>query len=177
MRRLLFVVPVAAFALLIAAFAVGLTRDPSKLPSQLIDRPLPAFTLANLVDPAPPLRSAALKGEPMLLNIFASWCPSCPQENPVLERIAAEGTPVYGIAWKDKAADGRAWLQRFGNPYRIIGDDPSGRAGIDLGVTGVPETFVLDAAGRVRYRHVGPVSPEDWRDTLQPMLAKLRTEA
>lgn len=177
MKRLLFLAPVAAFAGLVAVFGIGLTKDPSQIPSQLIDRPLPGFQLVNLVAPAPPLASAKLRGEPLLLNIFASWCAACPQEHPVLTDIAKGGTPVYAIAWKDKPEESRAWLAKYGNPYRIIGADPSGRTGIDLGVTGVPETFVVDGRGQVRYKHVGPISPEDWRDTLQPMLARLRTQA
>jgi cytochrome c biogenesis protein CcmG/thiol:disulfide interchange protein DsbE len=119
----------------------------------------------------------SLKGEPALLNIFASWCAACPQEHPVLTRISAEGFPVYGIAWKDKPQDSRDWLTKWGNPYRATAADENGRTAIDLGVTGVPETFIVDKAGRVRFKQIGPISPEQWEATIKPLMAKLRAEA
>ena len=177
MKRLLFLLPVVLFAGIAAFFGLGLTHDPSKLPSMLIDRPLPAFDLPGLTADAPRLATATLHGEPGLLNVFASWCAACPQEHPMLTRIAGEGVAVYGLNWKDTPADATAWLARLGNPYRRIGSDPTARTGIDLGVTGVPETFVVDKRGRVRFKQIGPISPDDWDNTLKPMLAKLRAEA
>lgn len=177
MKRFLLLLPLLLFAGVIAAFGLGLTRDPSQIPSQLIDRPLPAFSLPPLLADTPGLSNTALTGEPKLLNVFASWCAACPQEHPVLTRIAREGVPIYGIDWKDTPADGSAWLAKFGNPFGRVGSDPAGRTGIDLGVTGVPETFVVDAAGRVRYKHIGPISPEDWEQKIKPMLAELRKTA
>ncbi len=180
MNRLVFVLPVIAFMALIGFFAIGLTKDPKELPSQLIDRPLPAFALPGIADVpggGPGFASAAIKGEPALLNVFASWCAACPQEHPVLTRIAKEGVPVYGLAWKDKPADSRAWLARFGNPYAKVAADETGRTAIDLGVTGVPETFIVDARGRVRYKQIGPISNEKWDDDIKPLMAKLRAEA
>ena len=126
MNRLVFIVPVIAFIGLVAFLGIGLTRDPSALPSQLIDRPLPAFALPGIADVpggGPGFASAALKGEPMLLNIFASWCAACPQEHPVLTQISGEGVPVYGLAWKDKPADTRGWLAKWGNPYAAVAAD------------------------------------------------------
>src|SRR5690606_8784972 len=130
-------------------FWVGLQRDPSKLPSQLIDRPAPQFALPAVRDGEPGLATADLAGEPALLNIFASWCVPCRLEHPVLMRLSAEGTPIYGIDWKETPAAGAAWLAEHGDPYRKVGNDEAGRIGIDLGVTGVPETFVIDRRGRV----------------------------
>lgn len=180
MKRLLFVVPVAAFAALIAVFAFGLTQDPSRIPSVMIDRSLPPFRLAGLDGAgfgSADFGSPARPGEPRLLNVFASWCASCPQEHPMLFQIAASGTPVDGIDWKDEPDKARKWLGTLGNPYRRIASDPTARTGIDLGVTGVPETFVVDRRGRIRYKQVGPITASDWHDTLQPMLARLRAEA
>ena len=180
MNRFVFIAPVIAFVALVGFFAYGLTQDPKELPSQLIDRPLPQFALPGIdavPGGGPGLASAALKGEPLLLNIFASWCAACPQEHPVLTRISGEGVPVYGLAWKDKPADSRMWLDRFGNPYARVAADEAGRTAIDLGVTGVPETFIVDKHGRVRSKVIGPISNERWDSELKPLLAKLRAEA
>lgn len=175
MQRLLFIAPIIAFVGLAGFLGYGLTQDPKELPSQLIDRPLPPFALPGI--DGPELASASLRGEPALLNVWASWCAACPQEHPVLERIAAEGFPVYGIAWKDKPDDSRAFLARFGNPYAGLGADQSGRTAIDLGVTGAPETFVVDKKGRVRFKQIGPISPEQWEGQIKPLMQKLRAEA
>ena len=177
MKRLLFVLPAAAFVVLIAVFGIGLTKDPALIPSQLIDRPLPVFVLPGLAASDPGIRSVELTGKPRLLNVFASWCAACPQEHPMLGRIGREGTEVYGIDWKDTPADGAAWLGRLGNPYHRVGSDPTARTGIDLGVTGVPETFVVDKRGRVRYKQVGPIDDVTWTTLLKPMLARLAAEA
>ena len=177
MKRLLFIVPVLLFAAIAIAFGYGLTRDPSKLPSTLIDRPLPTFALPGVTPDVPGLVAAEIKGQPVLLNVFASWCLPCRAEHPVLMGMAKQGVPIYGLNWKEPAADGAKWIADFGNPYQRIGNDESGRAGIDLGVTGVPETFVIDRNGRVRYKHTGPIEREDWEQTLKPLLAKLRNEA
>ncbi|PZN97579.1 MAG: DsbE family thiol:disulfide interchange protein [Alphaproteobacteria bacterium] len=180
MQRLLFIVPVVAFLAMVAFFGFGLTQDPKELPSQLIDRPLPQFALPGIADVpggGPGFASAALTGEPALLNIFASWCAACPQEHPVLTRITREGYPVYGIAWKDKPQDSREWLAKFGDPYKTVAADEAGRTAIDLGVTGVPETFIVDKRGRVRFKQIGPISPEQWEGTIRPLMQKLRAEA
>jgi cytochrome c biogenesis protein CcmG, thiol:disulfide interchange protein DsbE len=180
MKRLVFILPVIGFIALIGFFAIGLTKDPKELPSQLIDRPLPAFSLPGIEAVAgggPGLASTALTGEPSLLNVFGSWCAACPQEHPVLTRISKAGVPVYGIAWKDKPEDTRGWIARFGNPYRAIAADESGRTAIDLGVTGAPESFIVDARGRVRYKVIGPISNEKWDSELRPLMDKLRAEA
>ncbi len=173
MKGALFLLPAALFGLLIAAFVVGLGRDPSKLPSMLIDKPLPAFALAPVRPGDAGLKSSDLRGAPRLLNVFASWCVSCRVEHPVLLALKARGVPIEGLDWKDKAADGAKYLADNGDPYGLVGNDRSGRAGIDLGVAGVPETFVVDGRGIVRYKQVGPIAPEDWERTIAPLMARL----
>ena len=175
MRRLLFAIPLLAFATLATWFAVGLTRDPNVLPSALIDRPMPSFALPALAGTdAPALSDQTIRGRPALVNIFASWCIPCRAEHATFMRLAREGRiPVYGIAYKDRAADASNWLRALGNPYAAIGHDESGRVGIDWGVYGVPETYVVDAAGNIRYRHVGELTPEVMERTIMPLLARL----
>ena len=180
MKRLLFILPVIGFMALVGFFAIGLTKDPKELPSALIDRPLPAFALPGIEAVAgggPGFANTAITGQPSILNVFASWCAACPQEHPVLTRIAKEGVPVFGLAWKDKPADSREWLGRFGNPYTKVAADEAGRTAIDLGVTGVPESFIVDGKGRVRYKVIGPISNERWDSELRPLMNKLRAEA
>lgn len=179
MRRLVFIAPVVVFIAVAIALFIGLGRDPKILPSQLIGKPLPAFDLPD-VRPDVAGRSLAsthFTGEPMLLNVFGSWCVSCRIEHPVLMRLSQEeGVTIHGLDWKDAPGAGNAWLKEFGDPYDRVGDDASGRVAIDLGVTGAPETFVVDKHGIVRYRHVGPITGEVWRDTLAPLMAQLRAE-
>lgn len=168
--------PLLAFGVIALGFAFALTNDPKKMPSTLIDRPVPAFALPAVEPGAPGLAHTDLAGGIKLLNVFASWCPGCRVEHPTLLEIAkAKAVPLYAINWKDKPGDGLKWLKAYKNPYLKTGDDPSGRLGIDMGVTGVPETFVIDATGRIRYRHAGPITPDVWRDTFEPLLASLRT--
>ncbi len=177
MKRLFFVVPIVLFAGLVLAFAIGLHRDPSRIPSVLIDQPLPAFDLPPVRAGDPQrLASADFRGEPVMLNAFASWCVACRVEHPLLLKLKAEGVPIHGLDWRDQAALGAQYLAENGDPYLKAGNDASGRTGIDLGLTGVPETFVVDRKGRVRYKHIGPITPEDWKGTLEPLMQKLRSE-
>lgn len=175
MRKVVLFTPLVVFIIVGAFFAWGLTRDPSRIPSQLIDRPLPEFDL-----PAPDgftegLSTEDFNGEVTLLNVFASWCVSCHVEHPLLMELAAKKeVPLYGLNWKEKPGDGKAWLDRFGNPYSRIGDDQNGRVAIDLGVTGAPETFVIDGGGRVRFKVVGPITEQYWNETLSPLIEELR---
>jgi len=177
MRRLLFLLPIAAFALVVAAFMAGLGRDPSKLPSTLIGKTLPGFNLPPVRANDVGLKTADLAGQPVLLNVFASWCVSCRIEHPMLLELKAEGVPVDGLDWKDEAADGAKYLTDNGDPYALAGNDRTGRTGIDLGVAGVPETFVVDRHGRVRYKHIGAIAPEDWARTIKPLMDRLRAES
>ena len=177
MKRLLALAPVALFVVVLTGFLVGLGRDPSILPSQLIGKPLPAFALPPLEPARGGLASADLKGEPMLLNVFASWCVACREEHPTLLQLKANGVIIHGLDWKDEAADGARWLADNGDPYIRTGNDRTGRAGIDLGVSGVPETFVLDRRGVVRYRQVGAITPDVWAAKIGPLMARLRAES
>ncbi len=179
MKRAVFLAPLGLLLLLLLAFAMGLGRDPKELPSALVGQPLPAFALDALEPGSAPLASAALAkdGEPKLINVFASWCTSCRAEHGKLVQLAAEGVPIYGIDWKDEPAAGRAYLAERSNPFRAVGSDPSGRAGVELGVTGTPETFLIDGKGVVRMRHAGPIDEQVWQTKLGPMLEQLRAEA
>lgn len=174
MGRLLFLAPLAIFLFAVFAFARGLTRDPGFDPSIMIDRPSPEFALAPIEGYGEGFSSADLKGRVSLVNIFGSWCVSCQVEHPVLMRIKSEGgPPIYGLDWKDRPGAGTTWLARLGDPYERVGDDRDGRVAIDFGVTGAPETFVVDAEGRIRHKHIGPITDEDWREVLAPMVREL----
>jgi cytochrome c biogenesis protein CcmG/thiol:disulfide interchange protein DsbE len=178
MKRLVFLAPISVFLVLAIYFAAGLKRDPSYLPSMLIDRPAPVFDLPPIEGFDKGLSSADFVGKVSMLNIFGSWCVSCDIEHPVLMEIARENiAPIYGLDWKDKPGDGTKWLQRRGNPYTAIGDDAEGRVAIDFGVTGAPETFIIDSQGRIRHKHTGPITPELWENVLRPMIRDLQDNA
>ncbi len=178
MKRLLFLAPLAAFLVLAVYLGFGLTRDPQKVPSALVDRPAPAFDL-----PAVPglalagLSNDTLKGQVSIVNVFASWCQPCRVEHPIFMRLARDGdVPILGLNYKDKAEDARKWLGDLGNPYRAIGYDIEGRVAIEWGVYGVPETFVVDRSGTIRFKHVGPVTPAVLDDMLK-LVAQLKRAA
>ena len=143
------------------------------MPSALIDRPAPPLDLPPLAGRAGGLSSELLMGEASLVNVFASWCPPCRAEHPVLMRLAQDGVPIWGVNYKDEPEDARAFLAELGDPYRAIGADRSGRTAIDWGVYGYPETFVVDRRGRIRYRHVGPLTPHDLEARIRPLLDRL----
>lgn len=174
-RRLPYLLPLVIFAALALYFWVGLGRDPHVLPSVLIDRPVPAFALPPIQGQSRGLASDDLKGQVSLVNIFGSWCVACQAEHPFLMRLAKEGrVPIFGIDWREKdPAAGPAWLARLGNPYRLIGDDPDSKVAIAFGVTGAPETFIVDRQGVIRYKHTGPITPEVWEKTLWPIVRAL----
>jgi cytochrome c biogenesis protein CcmG, thiol:disulfide interchange protein DsbE len=173
MRRLAYLTPLIVFTVLALYFVLGLRRDPALLPSALIDQPAPQFDLPGLGD-KPGLATADLGGRVVLVNFFASWCAPCRVEHPLLMRLAAEGrVALYGIDYKDKPEDATRLLAQLGDPYHRIGIDRAGRTAIDFGVYGVPETYVVDQAGRIRYRQVGPITPEDYDGKLLPLLKQL----
>jgi cytochrome c biogenesis protein CcmG/thiol:disulfide interchange protein DsbE len=177
MSRALLFVPLVLFLALVGFFAVGLTRNPNEIRSVLIDKPLPAIDLAVPDREDVRFQTATLSGKVSLLNVFASWCIACRVEHPVLLKLtAAKEIPVYGLAWKDKPEELRAWLAELGDPYELIGDDARGRTAIDLGVTGAPETFVIDRQGRIRYKHIGPIDDHVWEKKLKPMIATIEAE-
>jgi len=174
MRRWQFLAPLALFAVLLGFLAVGLNLNPREVPSPLIGKPAPAFELARLDDPAQKITLADLKGQVWILNVWASWCVACRQEHPLLVDFAKRTpVPLYGLNYKDKRDDGLAWLQRFGDPYKASLFDIDGRVGIDFGVYGVPETFVIDKQGVIRFKQIGPVTPEVLRDRIEPLLKQL----
>ena len=179
MRRLLFLLPLLLFVGVGLAFFFGFERDPRNIPSVLIDKPVPSFALPGLPgrDKAGSggLASGDLAGDVTLVNVFASWCVPCKVEHPIITRLAREqGITVHAINHKDKAEDALAWLARNGDPYARIGADLDGRVSIDWGVYGVPETFLVDRQGRIRYKHVGPLTPAVVEETIIPLVKELR---
>ena len=167
--------PLAVFAILVVFLAIGLTRDPREGPSPLIGKQAPAFSLAQLHLPDKLLGPADLRGQVWLLNVWASWCVARRGEHPLLLDLAKAGiVPGVGLDYKDKPDDGRAWLAQHGNPYRVSVQDVDGRAGIDWGVYGVPETFVIDKNGTIRFKHIGPVSAEALLQTILPLVRELQ---
>ena len=170
--------PIGVFLAVAIGLGFSLRNDPKKMPSTLIDKPVPAFALAPLATGGTGLSSTDFGGQLALINVFASWCPGCQVEHPTLIRLSHDKNvpPLYGINWKDKPGDGARWLKAHRDPYRRVGDDGSGRLGIDMGVTGVPETFVVDRSGRIRYRHAGPITDDVWQEVFEPLLAELRNK-
>ena len=172
-RGWIYLLPVLLFAVLAAGFYAGLGIDTNVLPSPLIDKPAPPFALPPLSEGEPGFATADLAGHVSLVNTFASWCAPCRSEHPVLNALArSKRVAIYGINYKDKPEAARTWIAEFGNPYTKIGAD-DGRVGIEWGVYGVPETFVVDRRGRIRYKHVGPLTEADVAKTILPLVAKL----
>lgn len=172
-RGWIFLLPGILFAVLAAGFFGGLGTDSTRLPSALIDQKAPDFALPPLGGAGPGFSSADLAGQVSLVNTFASWCAPCRTEHPVLNELAkSKRVAIYGINYKDKADAAAAWIAALGNPYSRIGVD-DGRVGIEWGVYGVPETFVVDRTGRIRHRHVGPLTQADIERTILPLVAKL----
>ncbi len=173
--RLRFVLPLAVFIAFAAVFGYLLAtgHDSSEIPSVLIDQPAPPLDLPPLDDDRPGIVSSDLAGGVSVVNFFASWCLPCRAEHPLLMRLAEDGITIYGVNYKDKSDDARAWLDTLGNPFARIGADDSGRRAIDWGVYGIPETFILDRDGRVRYKHVGPITPYDLDNVVLPILERL----
>lgn len=170
-------VPLFGFVALIGAFAARLGSDPSLVPSPLIGKPVPEFSLPPVKGRQLGLSSVNLKGEVSLVNVFASWCVACREEHAVLMQLKAGGNvPIHGLNYKDKPDDAAAWLDTMGDPYTRTGADFDGRVGIDWGVYGVPETFVIDAEGRIAFKQIGPITPEILGRTILPLVAKLRAE-
>ena len=177
MRRLLFLAPILVLAVVLVAFFVGLRRDPSLLPSMMIGKAVPAFSLPPVRPDDQGFATTDLGAQPLLINFYASWCAACRIEHPILMRLRAQGVALHGVDWKDQPAAGFKWLVDRGDPYVRVGSDVSGRTGIDMGVSAVPETFVVDKQGRVRYRHVGAISADDWETKIGPLMEKLRGES
>ncbi|MCW5622517.1 MAG: DsbE family thiol:disulfide interchange protein [Burkholderiales bacterium] len=171
-----FLIPLGVFIVLVVFLGIGLGLKPREVPSPLIDKPAPAFTLTRLDDPNLSVRAEDMRGQVWILNVWASWCVACLDEHPLLVEFSRQGlVPLYGLNYKDKPDDARAWLARHGNPYDVSVVDGDGRVGIDYGVYGVPETFVIDKQGVIRYKHIGPVTPEVLDGTIVPLIQRLQS--
>jgi cytochrome c biogenesis protein CcmG/thiol:disulfide interchange protein DsbE len=169
-----YLIPLAIFLVLAGFLAVGLKLKPREVPSPLVDKPAPAFSLPTLADPAVQLAAEQMKGQVWVLNVWASWCVPCLAEHPYVTQMArSSGVPVLGLNYKDRPEDAKAWLAKHGNPYGQTVADRDGRVGIDYGVYGVPETFIIDPAGVIRFKQIGPITPEVLRDKLLPLLKEL----
>lgn len=176
MVRWLYLLPVliaASFALAAFLLLSDRDRDPGRIASPLLDRPAPGFSLPSLFDEGL-IDDSLLKGQVSVVNVFASWCAPCRVEHPILMEMAARGTArMIGINYKDEPEAARRWLADLGDPFDAVGIDRQGRAAIDWGVYGIPETFILDADGIIRHKHVGPIMPEDYRTTIRPLIERL----
>jgi len=169
-----YLIPLAIFIAMLGFLGVGLKLDPHEVPSPLIDKPAPVFRLQTLDTPSRLLSSGDMRGQVWLLNVWASWCAGCREEHPILVEFAKTRTvPIVGLDYKDQPDDARRWLANFGNPYVASVSDPDGRTGIEFGVYGVPETFVIDKAGIIRHKQIGPITPDILRDTILPLVKKL----
>ena len=168
-------IPLALFIVLAVFLGIGLTRDPREVPSPLINKPAPLFTAARLDAPDQTFSSKDMLGKVWLLNVWASWCVACRIEHPLLMEYAkVKLLPIVGLDYKDKDAEGVRWLGRFGNPYDLTVVDRDGRIGIEFGVYGVPETFLIDKAGVIRYKQIGPITEQAWNDKILPMIRELQ---
>jgi len=168
-----YLVLIAAFVGLIVVFSIGLQRDPGELPSTYIDRQAPRVDLAGLKNPEDRLDNARLLGRQSLVNVWATWCVGCREEHPFLMALAERDViPMYGINWRDQRSDALRWLAQYGDPYVVSGFDADGRTGIDWGVYGAPETFLIDADGTVLHKHLGPLNEAIWQRDFVPLLAE-----
>jgi cytochrome c biogenesis protein CcmG/thiol:disulfide interchange protein DsbE len=180
-----YLLPLAVFLALVGLFYFALHQigqgeyNPRDIPSPLVGKAAPAFTLESVHNPGKPLSDAAFREHPVsLFNVWASWCVACRQEHPFLMELSRQkAIPIYGLNYKDERGDALAWLDRFGNPYLDSAWDHKGNVGIDWGVYGVPETFVVDRQGMIRSKFIGPLTPQAWREKLLPIIEQVRAEA
>jgi cytochrome c biogenesis protein CcmG, thiol:disulfide interchange protein DsbE len=173
-----FIIPLILFIVLAVFLALGLKGKPGEIPSPLLNKPAPVFSAPKLNAPNEKLSPADLKGKVWLFNVWASWCVSCRAEHPVINQLAQQKAAIIvGLNYKDDPDAAKKWLETLGNPYNDSVMDADGRIGIDWGVYGVPETFVIDKQGIVRYKHTGPVTEEDVQKTFLPLIAKLQGES
>ena len=172
-----FLIPLGIFILLVGFLAVGLRLNPREVPSPLLDKPAPPFTLPQLAEPQRLFSQKDMLGQVWMLNVWASWCVSCREEHPVLVELAkSRAVPVYGLNYKDQREEAQAWLKQFGDPYVLSIVDREGRIGIDYGVYGVPETYVIDKRGVIRYKQIGPVTREILAQKILPLVGQLSRE-
>ena len=170
-----FLIPLILFVILVGFLAVGLSRDPQEIPSPLIGKQAPAFELPQLGEPQKTFSPESMKGQPWILNVWASWCVACREEHPVLVELGKQDVaPIIGLDYKDKRDDAMTMLARQGNPYLLSAFDANGRVGIDYGVYGVPETYIIDKAGVIRFKHIGPITMELLNKRIIPLLGELK---
>ena len=170
-----YLIPLAAFVVLVAFLAIGLGLNPREVPSPLVGKPAPVFRLERLQQSGQPFGKEDMLGRVWLFNVWASWCVSCRHEHPLLMELAkARLVPIVGLNYKDQPDEAAAWLKQFGDPYALSVSDRDGRVGIDYGVYGVPETFVIDKAGVIRYKQIGPVTEQSLRDKILPLVRELQ---
>ncbi|OGA54190.1 MAG: thiol:disulfide interchange protein [Betaproteobacteria bacterium RIFCSPLOWO2_12_FULL_62_13] len=173
-----FGLPLGVFLALVVLLGIGLNLNPREVPSPLIDKPAPAFELPQLHAPERTFSPKEMAGQVWVFNVWASWCAACREEHPVLVDLAKSGVvPLYGLNYKDRREDGIAWLKRFGDPYRLSIYDLDGKVGIDYGVYGVPETYVIDKRGVIRYKRIGPLTPEIMQKKVLPLIKELNGSA
>jgi cytochrome c biogenesis protein CcmG, thiol:disulfide interchange protein DsbE len=170
-----YLIPLVVFLVLVLFLAIGLTRDPSKLPSALLDKPAPTFRLPQLKEPEKTFSAEDMRGKVWMLNVWASWCVECRYEHSDLFEYA-KTVPVYGLNYKDKTEDARGWLGELGDPYVLSVSDLEGRLGMDYGVYGAPETFVIDKNGTIRFKHVGVVTRDVWSEKVLPLVQELNRQ-
>jgi cytochrome c biogenesis protein CcmG/thiol:disulfide interchange protein DsbE len=169
-----FAIPLVLFIVLVGFLAIGLRHDPHEVPSPLINKAAPAFQLPQLKDPSRTFSAQEMRGKVWLLNVWASWCVTCRDEHPFLLQYARSGAlPIYGLNYKDKREDALSWLGELGDPYVLSATDLDGRVGIDYGVYGAPETYLIDRDGIIRFKQVGPVTPDIWQKTILPLAQQL----
>ena len=175
LRTWRYFLPLVIFFGLLWFLYAGLSLNPREIPSALLNKPTPSFELAQLHSPEKKLSNADMKGQVWLLNVWGSWCVSCRYEHPFLnELVKQQILPIIGLNWKDKPEDAKAWLKKFGDPYKMSVSDLDGRTAIDFGVYGAPETFIIDAAGLIRFKHTGPIDAAVLRDKLLPVIRELK---
>lgn len=170
-----FLLPLALFVVLVGFLAVGLNRDPRDVPSPLVGKPAPSFEVPQVADPGQTFSPKQMLGKVWLLNVWASWCVSCRQEHPILVEYTRNGgtMPIIGLNYKDQRSDGLNWLQQLGDPYLLSAFDADGRVGIDYGVYGVPESYLIDRAGVIRFKQTGPITPEVMNGKILPLAKEL----
>jgi len=172
-----YLIPLVLFIVLAVFLAIGLTRDPHELKSVLINKPAPTFRVQQLKAADKMISNEDMRGKVWLLNVWASWCVACRDEHPFLIEYAKTGVvPIYGLNYKDRREDALAWLDEFGDPYTASAVDLDGRVGIDYGVYGAPETYVIDQAGMIRLKHVGPITPDVWSQKILPVVQELNRQ-
>lgn len=172
-----FILPLVVFLIVAIFLFVGLGLKPHEVPSPLIGREAPAFMLPQLHEPARQFSPQDMKGKVWLFNVWASWCTACEHEHPVFMELSRQNlVPIYGMDYKDKPEDGEAWLRKHGNPYALVVSDAEGRVGIDYGVYGVPETYVIDKQGVIRHKQIGAVTPEILNEKILPMVKELQAK-